>query len=162
MSENRFEDVSIDVVNFFNDVRRKYFPQLVNAKFKLVFDLKKRTSGGKLVLARIQKTNDLLRHLTRDEAQDDSGYDYIVYIDKVYWENTPEIDRERGMRHEMRHCEVDIENEQPYQLKEHDIEDFDDEIKLNQDDTKWRERVAMLIEDIYAQKKEMEKEAKSS
>ena len=156
MSENvtRFEDVE-EMAGFFYNVKNTFFPELNNAKFKLIFDTKKIMSGGKLVLARIQKTNDILRHLTRAEAQNQEGFDYIVYLDKLMWNNIENIDKERVIRHELRHTLIDIDSERnPYKLQPHNIEDFVEEIELNVSDVNWRERVATILESLYEAEKE--------
>jgi hypothetical protein len=151
----RYEEVSEKVVDMLKELRVKYFPELRNAKIKALFDLKKRKSGGRLVLARILKTNDLIRHLTKDEVEAIEGYDYIITLDKLCWDSIDDADRTRILRHELRHAFFDIESENdPYKLVTHSISDFYEEVELNKDDPRWRERVGMLVEDIYAQEKE--------
>ena len=151
----RYEEVSEKVMDMLKELRAKYFPELRNAKIKALFDLKKRKSGGRLVLARILKTNDLIRHLTKDEVEAIEGYDYIITLDKLCWDSIDDADRTRILRHELRHTLFDIESENdPYKLVSHSISDFYEEVELNKDDPRWRERVGTLVEDIYAQEKE--------
>jgi len=151
----RYEEVNEDVLSLLREVRGEYFPELKNAKIKALFDIKKMKSGGMLVLARIMKTNDLLRHLTIDEAEAIEGYDYIIALDKTCWENIIRDDKVRILRHELRHAYFDIESEDnPYRLQNHSISDFYEEVEFNKDDPRWRERLAAVVEDIYEQKKE--------
>jgi hypothetical protein len=151
----RYEEVSERAVEMLLDIKVKYFPELKNAKIKLLFDLKKRLSGGRLVVGHIIRTNDLLRHLTMDEAEAMEGYDYIIVLDKLCWENIPDDDRIKILRHELRHTFVDIEAEKsPYKLQNHTINDFYEEVELNQDNPRWRDRVAAVAESIYEQQKE--------
>ena len=151
----RYEEVNEDVLSLLREVRGEYFPELKNAKIKALFDIKKRKSGGMLVLARIMKTNDLLRHLTIDEAEAIEGYVYIIALDKTCWENIIRDDKVRILRHELRHAYFDIESEDnPYRLQNHSISDFYEEVEFNKDDPRWRERLAAVVEDIYEQKKE--------
>lgn len=151
----RFEDVSGEVIDLLSEVRAEYFPELRNVDIKVLFDLKKRVSGGKVVLGRCQKSNDLIKHLTSDEAEE--GVPYIIYLDKCAWENIERVDRIRLMRHELRHIFVDIDSERnPYKLIPHDIEDFAEEVELNQDDVRWASRVAGLAETIYDQRRDAE------
>jgi hypothetical protein len=152
----RYEEVSEKVTEMLRDVKAKYFGELKNAKIKVLFDLKKRQAGGRLVLGRIMRTNDLLRHLTKDEAEAMmEGYDYIISLDKLCWESIPDEDRTRILRHELRHTFVDIEAEaNPYKLQNHSITDFYEEVDLNQDNPRWRDRVASLTESIYEQQRE--------
>jgi hypothetical protein len=157
----RYEEVSDDVRHLLDDVQTKYFGELKNAKIIVLFDLKKRSSGGHVVLGRIMKTNDLLRHLTKDDAVAIEGVDYIITIDKQAWDVIGTEDRIRVLRHELRHTFFDIESEDnPYKLVDHSITDFYEEVDLNKDDPKWRERVATVVTDIYEQQKEDQKKTK--
>jgi len=155
----RYEEVTEEATKLLNEVEAKHFPELRNAKIIMLFDLKKRTSGGRVVLGRIMKTNDLLRHLTRDEAVAVEGYDYIVTLDKQGWDAIGKEDRVRLLRHELRHTFYDSESEaNPYRLIDHSITDFYEEVELNKDDPRWRERVATVVADIYEQQKEVRKQ----
>jgi hypothetical protein len=157
----RYEEVTDDAKHLLNEVQAKYFPELKNAKIILLFDLKKRTSGGRVVLGRIMKTNDLLRHLTKDDGFAIDGVDYIVTLDKQGWDAIGTDDRTRVLRHELRHTYYDIESEDnPYKLIDHSITDFYEEVELNKDDPRWRERVATVVADIYEQEKEDRKKDK--
>ncbi|MDR2017892.1 MAG: hypothetical protein LBQ00_03305 [Syntrophobacterales bacterium] len=158
----RYEEVTDDVLELLHDVRAQYFPELKNAKIKVLFDVKKRSSGGRITLGRIMKTNDLLRHLTIDRVDPIEGYDYIVCLDKTCWEAIEKEDRERIVRHELRHAYFDIDSEEnPYKLVDHSILDFYEELEANREDPRWRERVGTLTEDIYQQRKEEINEARA-
>ncbi len=158
----RYEEVTEEVKKLFGEVQAKYFPELKNAKIITLFDVKKRASGGRVVLGRIMRTNDLLRHLTKDEAVAIEGYDYIITLDKEGWNAIVDADRVRLLRHELRHTHYDIDSESnPYRLLDHSITDFYEEVELNKDDPRWRERVATIVEDIYEQKKEDRKQERN-
>ena len=151
----RYEDVTDDVADMLKEIRSTYFPELRNAKIKLLFDLKKRQAGGMLVLGRIMKTYDLLRHLTMDQVEAVEGYDYIIALDKLCWQTITDEDRARIIRHELRHTYFDIDAENtPYKLQNHTIADFYEEVETNKTDPRWRERVGRLVADIYEQQKE--------
>jgi hypothetical protein len=145
---SRFTDVTQDVKDMVRAVRAEHFPELRNAEILVLFDKKKRMSGGALVLGRIQKTNDLIKKLS-DEVVDE-GYDYIMYLDKKMWESSAEMDRERVIRHEFRHCFVDLDARgTPYKLIGHTIEDFYEEVELNDDDPRWRLRLGEITYAAY-------------
>jgi Putative phage metallopeptidase len=158
----RYEEVTEEATRLLDEVETKHFPELRNAKIIMLFDLKKRTTGGRVVLGRIMRTNDLLRHLTKDEAEAIEGYDYIITLDKQAWDAIQREDKIRLLRHELRHAYFDIESEvNPYRLIDHSITDFYEEVELNKDDPRWRERVATVVADIYEQQKEERKQEKS-
>ena len=145
---SRFSDVTQDVKDMVRAVRAEHFPELRNAEILVLFDKKKRMSGGALVLGRIQKTNDLIKKLS-DEVVDE-GYDYIMYLDKKMWESSADMDRERVIRHEFRHCFVDLDARgTPYKLIGHTIEDFYEEVELNDDDPRWRLRLGEITYAAY-------------
>jgi hypothetical protein len=156
----RYEDVTDMVMEMFRRVKSQYFPELKNAKIKVLFDLKKRKSGGQVVIGRIVKANDLIRHLTKN-GNAEEGYDFIITLDKKCWDHITDEDRVKILRHEMRHTSYDLESEDnPYKLVDHSILDFYEEVEMNQGDPRWRERVAILTEDIYEQEKEARLEKK--
>lgn len=155
----RYEEATPMVLNMLKELKAKDFTELKNAKIKVLFDLKKRKSGGQIILGRIMKTNDLIRLLTKDEVEIIEGYDYIITLDKKCWDNITDEDRVRILRHELRHTHFDIESENdPYKLVNHSISDFYEEVETNQKDPRWRERVGILAEDIYEQEKEAQTE----
>lgn len=158
----RYEEVTDDVMEMLRDIRAQDFAELRNAKIKVLFDLKKRSSGGRITLGRIMKTNDLLRLLTIDRVDPIEGYDYIITLDKVCWEAIETSDKVRVIRHELRHAYFDIDSEEnPYKIVDHSILDFYEELETNKEDPRWRERVGALTEDIYEQKKEEASEARN-
>ncbi len=158
----RYEEVTDDVKRMLNEVQAAHFPELKNAKIIILFDCKKRQSGGRVVLGRIMKTNDLLRHLTKDESVAVEGCDYIITLDKKGWDAITDQDRIRLLRHELRHTFYDIESDtNPYRLLDHSISDFYEEVELNKDDPRWRERVATIVQDIYEQEREARRQERN-
>ncbi len=155
----RFEDVPQDVIDLANKIQMQYFPDLVNVKMKYLFDIKKRTSGGKIVLGRCQKTDDLVKHFTINEANDEEGYQYIISLDKISYTNIEDIDRIRLLRHELRHILFfETEKKTVYKINPHNVEDFIEEIELNADDARWAMRIASLTATIYEQMEDDEKD----
>ena len=150
MTMGRFEECGDEVIDIVEDVKNDVFPSLRSAKVKILFDTKKRMSGGKLVIGRMQKTNDLLRHLTVDESNSDDGFDYILYIDKNVWTNVSSDDKIRIARRQLQHCDVDMDaNANPYKLRGFETEDFYDEIEYNKDDPRWYDRCVEVGLSIY-------------
>jgi hypothetical protein len=138
----RFRDADEDVLAVVRSVREEYFTSLQGAEIKVLMDTKKRTSGGKIVLGRMKKTTELEKHLSIGESGAGEGFDYIMYLDELAWDIGGEEDRRRLVRHELRHCEVQAEAANPYKVKGHDIEDFEEEIRLNQDHLSWGRELA--------------------
>ena len=146
----RFQDVGDEVLTLVDEVKKNVFDSLRSAKIKVLFDTKKRLSGGNLVLGRMQKTSDLLRHLTSDEAMTDEGYDYIMYICKVTYDNVDFEDKVRLIRRQLSKCEVDMDsNTSPYKLRGFETEDFYDEIEYNKEEPRWYDRCTEITESIY-------------
>ena len=157
----RFEEAPKEAIELMLNITAAYFPELHYAHVKLLFDKKKMIRGGRLVLGRIARTNEMLRYLSMFLEED--GYDYLIVIDKVAWECLPKEDMTRIIRHELRHAFMDIEEEKrekAYKLVGHDFEDFSVEVGLNADSPLWAEEAARLISDIHEQRKEEKKEGK--
>jgi predicted metallopeptidase len=147
---NRFEDAPTSVEELVNRVISKDFDRLSGARIKIIFDTKKRSSGGKYVLGRMKKTNEHERFLTALETNTEDGYDYFMYLDKNVFEKIDEKDKIRLIRHELQHCELDFNADNPYKIKDHEITDFYDEIEYNRDDPRWGERLASIAESVYS------------
>lgn len=156
---DRFDEVGQEVLDLMSRLRDNHFEDLGDARIKVLFSTKERKRGNKTILGSIQKTSELTKFLTKDESIPFEGYDYVVLLDQIAWENIEDIDRERILRHELRHAWVDYKDDGTvvYHTIEHDIQDFVAEVALNTDDPGWANRVASLTNAIYAQKKEEEK-----
>ena len=145
---SRFEDAPLQVVEFVEKVVEDEFPALQTALFKVMFDTKKRKSGGRYVFARIKKTNDELKAFAVTEAG--QPYDYVMFLDKLLWEGIEDADRKRLVFHELCHCVTDFEsNADQYKIQDHEIQTFYAEIEFTSDDPRWVERVSLICESLY-------------
>jgi hypothetical protein len=158
MSDIRYEEADEGLTEVFLNVIEKYFPFYQNFKFKLLFDLKKRVSQGKLVLASIELPGPKLKFFSRDKIATD-GYDFIIIFDKKAWELSSDPVKTRVMKHELRHIEVSEDGST--KLVGHEIEDFYAEIEANKDDPEWRRKLVVLVSDVYEQERIMLKESKA-
>lgn len=145
----RFEETTSDVSEIIKKMIEKHFPELAGCNISTLFDLKKRMKGGNILLASIQKPNEMLRFFTIDDAGTNEGYDYVIRIDKNAWNNIEEVDKERLIRHELRHTLVDFDSDNPYKVRDHSVLDFYSELKLNKDDPRWAERVGAVTLSVY-------------
>jgi hypothetical protein len=144
---SRFEDVPGQVESFVQNVLDNNFPELQGALIKVMFDTKKRKSGGKFVFARIKKTNDELKAFaTKDDG---TPYDYIMFLDKNLWLALDDKDRDKLVFHELCHCKVDLESTDQYKIQDHEIQTFYAEIEYSKDDPRWLERVTAICESVH-------------
>lgn len=158
----RYEDAPSRVYKVLKFVRDGWFPELKGARILPVFDLKQSRSKGKVTLASIRLASDLQKYLTMEGTQESTGYDYILIIDKIAWKKAGKSikhaisqDRIRLIRHELRHTRVSMSAQKPYGLRSHTVEDFYSEIKLNNKDPRWAERLATNVGLAYKAKKIM-------
>ena len=140
---NRFEDVTQDEYLILNEIRARHFSELAGAEIKIVFDTKKRKSGGKIVLARIKKPSEVEKFLCTDPV------DYIIFLDQNAWALADSEDRVRLIRHELRHTDIDSDSSKPYKLRNHSVEDFYREIDLNHEKPRWAEELGLLTDMRY-------------
>jgi len=140
----RYEEVTQDVLDLFGEVRSKYFEELEDVNFKLVFDTKKRIKESKYVFAQIKKVDDLTGFLVEDEIN------YVIMIDKNIWGAIEKDDRIRIVRHELCHVFIDNHTDKnPFKIKPHDFSDFLIEVERNKEDPRWLERLTAVAESIY-------------
>lgn len=153
---SRYEEADESLVEVFLRVLEISFPLYQNLNFKLIFDTKKRIKGGKIVLASLELASEKLKFFSKDNVAVE-GYDYILTVDQKAWElSSNGKNRERLIRHELRHAFID-EKGKP-KLIGHEIEDFYAEIEANKDDPEWARKLTTLVNDVYEQEKEMAKE----
>jgi hypothetical protein len=145
---NRYEDVTADEHVVLKEVRERHFSELASAEIKLVFDTKKKKSGGKIVLARIKKPNEVEKYLCQEPV------DYIIFIDQNAWMLAEAGDKIRLMRHELRHTDVNLDAAKPFKLRAHTVEDFYREIDLNQEKPRWADELALLVDMKYEEENE--------
>jgi len=155
----RYEEATIGVDDLFEEVRAQYFPELANVDVMILLDTKKNKSKGKLVLGKIKKATDVERYLTSEEmpvgtTYPEEGYDYIMFLDKVMVNFCDDNDVKRIIRHELRH--IFITERGKLVLVPHSLEDFYEEVELNNDDPRWAPRVSEMVTLIYEQGEDAE------
>jgi len=143
----RFEECDRGIYDKLHTIIGEDFPELEAAIFIVLFDNKKRKSGGRYVIGRIKKTNDELKALSMDN--DGVMPDYILFLDKSVFDALEDRDKERVLFHELCHTEVVVDSDNQYRIKDHEIQSFYSEIDYNSDDTRWAERVSTIAESVY-------------
>lgn len=146
---SRFEEAPENVNDFLRKIIQKDFEYLSSANIKVLFDTKKRKRGDSFIFGRLKKANEMEKFLSSTDFTPD-GYDYFMYLDKGVYNSLEEKDRERLIRHELCHCDVDFEAKDPYKTRDHEITDFYSEIEFNRDDPRWMERVSGIAEALYS------------
>ncbi len=150
----RYEEADASLISVFSEVLEERFTQYGYLNFKLVYDLKKRTRNGNLVLASIELASPKIKFFSQDQKATD-GYDYILFVDKKVWELASDKDKRRLISHELRHVFID-EFGKP-KIVGHELEDFYIELELNKDDPEWAKKLSVLVSDVYDQEKENSK-----
>jgi len=145
---SRYYDGTNDLKGVFDKLLAERFLNLFGLKFLLLFDTKKRVSKGRLVLASTELVNEKLRFLTADEVAPE-GYDYIIMVNSVAWENADEVTRERILSHELNHVFIDEKGK--LKLVGHDVGDFAVEIQRNIQNPDWALNLEILTTAIYEQ-----------
>ena len=149
-----YEAVSDKVYNDMIEVRDKYFPDLIDARIKVLWDTRTKKKSW---FAKIYKASDMLRYFTIDEVGvDEEGLDYIIVLDRMFYmhEAVLDKDRERILRHELRHAwyrPTKRTRKSQYVLRKHNCETFWEEIELNtkEGDPQWDYRMGEIHTSIY-------------
>lgn len=145
---SRYEKANETVIGSVEEIKKEYFPELVNCYITTIMDTKKKKVNGELAFARIKKANDIEKYLSFDEKTFDST-DFFLFIDKNIYEEVPESYREKIIRHELRHVLYDSSKKDPYSIIDHDVKDFKAELQLNKDDPDWKEQATEIANMIY-------------
>jgi len=150
----RYYEPDVVTKNLSDSVRGERFEGLEGARIKLIMDLKPKIDKlrGEMVIASIKPTNEVEKYLTE---QNNSDYDYFIFINGLVWDLASENDRKRILSHELRHCFIDDKGN--YKTIKHDIEDFFAEVQLNEDDPMWKQALSTVAMAKFEQMKEEEK-----
>ena len=145
---SRYIDPSKDILDLFQEIKTEHFEDLANCFIKIIIDTKKKKSKGEYIVASIKKTNEKDKFFTMTSLIP-SGYDFFLFLDGNLFDNLTKDDQKKVIRHELRHIAIDLDKNDPYFLVDHDVQDFAIEIKLNESDPNWKERIAQTAESIY-------------
>lgn len=150
---SRFEEAPTEVIEKVQYVVRNKFPQMNGCSIEVVLDTKKRKSGGKFVLVKLDKTSPIIRHISATNTNPE-GIDYVLYLDKTVYGEMSDQDKERIISHGLYHAECDFEKDIPYGVRKPTVQTFYEEIADNEDDTRWAERLDIMAEGIYERESE--------
>jgi hypothetical protein len=116
-------------------------------------DTKKRKSGGRFCLVKLDKASPIIKHISADDVHTE-GIDYILYLDQTVYAELSDGDKTRLIAHGLYHAECDFEKENPYNLRKPTVQTFYEEIQDNEDDPRWAERLDLLAEGVYEREAE--------
>ena len=150
---SRFEEATTDVVNKVNEVIRQKFPQMNDCLIEVVMDTKKRKSGGRFQLVKLDKASPIVKHISADDLHTE-GIDYILYIDQTVYHELSDNDKTRLISHGLYHAYMDFEKDNPYMIRKPTVQTFYEEIVDNEDDPRWAERLDLLAEGVYEREAE--------
>jgi len=155
----RYYEADQSVYNVMNDLIEERFAGTLNAaNIKILMDTKAKVDKltQRMTFASIKCANDVERFLTMD-GHNMTGLDYIMFVSELVWELSSDLDKKRIISHELRHCFLNDKGD--YKTIKHDIEDFYDEIKLNEDDPMWGQALSTIA---IAKLEQMKEDAKAN
>jgi hypothetical protein len=150
---SRFEEAVTEVTSKVQEVIRNKFPSLNGCNIEVVMDTKKRKSGGKFTLVKLDKTSPILRHISATNTNPE-GVDYILYLDQKVYNEMSDSDKARIIGHGLYHTDCDFEKDIPYGVRKPTVQTFYEEIADNQDDARWAERLDIMAEGVYEREAE--------
>jgi hypothetical protein len=140
----RFEEVDNEVVERVTRVINEDFTNLQGCKIGIIFDTKKRKTKGKYTVSKLSKTNELQKFLTETVSSDGQGYDYILTMDQTAYLAFESDDRDRIICNALYHADVDFDATDPYKLRNAEIMTFHEELRKNDGDMSWGERIQLV------------------
>lgn len=156
---NRFEEATSVVQENVARVIREKFNHLSTCTIEVVMDTKKRKAGGKFVLVKLVKSSPIVRHITADDTTGE-GIDYILYLDKMTFDNLEQADKDRVIAHGLYHADTDFEKDIPYGVKSPTVQTFYEEIQDNIEDPRWSERLETIADQLYEAEAEQNRPAR--
>jgi predicted metallopeptidase len=108
-----------EVRSIANDLINKYHSNLRQAAIKYLYRDPAPRSGGKTVLGRATKVSGKYKAV--------SGFDFIIEISKLHFENMDQDKKKALIDHELSHCYIDLEGK--IKTISHDFEGFNSVLK---------------------------------
>jgi len=149
---SRFSEAPEEIYGMMKQVMEEKALPYEGAQIKILMDSKKKKSKGKYCFASIKKANEKEKFLTADNINPD-GCDYFLFIDENIFDNIDEEDKKRILYHELLHIERDVEKDDPWKLRDHEITGFHDEVDGDPDVFRAWDRVAEIAVSIYEEDK---------
>jgi len=146
---SNFEEVPESVKKMMDDEIENSFSTIVNARIKMLFNMKKKSSQGALIFGQMVKATPILNYLTSSSDSTEDGYNYIMFLDGNVFPAIDVADQKRIIRHELNHIFIDLDATNPYKVIGHEINDFYKEIEYNKEEPRWLERVSTIAEQVY-------------
>lgn len=161
-----YTDVDQETMDLFEEVRKE-FPDVADAKFKVVFRDKKKGNDARIIFAEICRFSPLVKHITTEIPEyGEDGLHYCVIIDQIAWECFSETERRLLIFHELCHTAVDFKEsgEVVYGLRDHTIRDFYEVVQKAQEmgDMEWSRRCCEVALSKWDEIKEKEKAEKKA
>ena len=145
MSE--YESVNEDVIEFMNKTIESTFPSLNGCWIQPVCYSKKKKSKGKYVICKLQKPNKLMKHIY--SLSNGNELDYVLLIDINIYESLEESDKRLMICNALEYADVDLDKDEPYNLRGAEVETFYDEIDRTKDDALWQQRIQTIADSVY-------------
>lgn len=119
-------DAMPDMYALVNDLISKVHDHLTNARIVLAWNLSWGADvDGKVILGKAKKCSDLDRELAE--------FDFVIMINRDFWDEANVAQRRALMDHELSHCAVTMDGDDPkvdekgrtvWRMRKHDIEEF--------------------------------------
>jgi len=155
----RYYEADAVVYNLMDEIVHERFGNTLSAAtIKILMDSKTRIDKltNRMTFASIKSASVVEKFLSKD-GHNLEGIDYIIFLSDLVWELANDKDKKRIMSHELRHAFLDEKGN--YKIVRHDIEDFYEEVQLNEDDPMWGQALSTVA---IAKVDQMKAEAKAN
>jgi Putative phage metallopeptidase len=108
-------EASQSVVDYAQEIIRKYHPMLEQAKIGFLFRIEAQITNGKRIIGKAQKVTPRLKPFM--------DFDFVIWVAQDEWERAPEARRRALIDHELCHC---ILGNNGWTIRPHDFEEFNE------------------------------------
>ena len=150
----RFEEVDNEVIERVTRLINEEFTNLQGCKIGIIFDTKKRKSKGRYTISKLSKANELQKFLTESASTDGQGFDYFLTLDQISYMALESNDKDRIICNALYHADVDFDATDPYKLRNPEIMTFHEELRKNNGDMTWSERVQLTTASAHGDRED--------
>lgn len=143
---SKYDTVDDVTVEWINKIIESFY-NLSGCNIQPILYTAKKTTKGKFEIVKLSKPNPLNKHIYSMYNGNELDYILTIYSDVFF--ALDDNDKELSIRHALEYADVDIDKDNPYNLRNAEIESFYDEIEKTKDDPLWQQRIQSIAQSVY-------------
>lgn len=146
---SNYDTVEPETLTMIDKIITDRYPILNGCYIQTIIYTKKKVTKGKFDIVKLTKPTPIIKHIF---ALGNGGneLDYILTIYSEVFGAISDDDKKLSIMHALEYADVDLDKNEPYNLRGAEVETFYDEIDFTNEDALWQQRIQTVAESVYA------------